>query len=158
MIKLSGNVGSVLKRKGSEVWFVTPDQTVYEAVERMADKGVGALLVISADKLVGIISERDYTRKVILSGKSSKTTLVNEIMTSPVISVTPDQTVDECMNIITRNRIRHLPIMENEKVLGVVSIGDLVEWIVSAQEETIEHLQKNYIPLASTPPSGRTVG
>jgi len=158
VIRPSSMVGSVLKRKGSEVWFVTSDRTVYEAIERMADKGVGALLVISADKLVGIISERDYTRKVILSGKSSKTTLVNEIMTSPVISVTPDQTVDECMNIITRNRIRHLPIMENEKVLGVVSIGDLVEWIVSAQEETIEHLQKNYIPLASTPPSGRTVG
>ena len=144
MIKLSGNVGSVLKRKGSEVWFVTPDQTVYEAIERMADKGVGALLVISADKLVGIISERDYARKVILRGKSSRTTLVEEIMTSQVIFVTPDKAVDECMGIMTRNRIRHLPIIENEKVLGVVSIGDLVKWIVSEQEETIKHLH-NYI-------------
>ena len=144
MIKLSGTVGSVLKQKGSQVWLVTPDQTVYEAIEKMADMGVGALLVISTGKLVGIISERDYARKVILQGKSSMTALVKEIMTSPVIFVTLDQSVDECMGIMTRNRIRHLPIMENEKVLGVVSIGDLVKWVVSEQEETIEHLQ-NYI-------------
>ena len=144
MVKLTGVVGSVLKRKGSDVWFVEPDQTVYEAIERMADKGVGALLVISADKLVGIISERDYARKVILKGKSSKTTHVSEIMTNPVIVVTPDESVDECMSILTKNRIRHLPVMEAEKVLGVVSIGDLVKWVVSEQGETIEHLQ-NYI-------------
>ena len=144
MVKLTGVVGSVLKRKGSDVWCVAPDQTVYEAIERMADKGVGALLVISADKLVGIISERDYARKVILKGKSSKTTHVSEIMTNPVIVVTPDESVDECMGILTKNRIRHLPVMEAEKVLGVVSIGDLVKWVVSEQGETIEHLQ-NYI-------------
>jgi CBS domain-containing protein len=144
MVKVTGTVRSILKHKGSEVWFVTPDQTVYEAIERMADKAVGALIVISDGKLAGIISERDYARKVILKGRSSRTTLVKEIMTSPVIFVAPGQTVDECMDIMTRNRIRHLPIMENEKVLGIVSIGDLVKWVVSEQEETIEHLQ-NYI-------------
>jgi CBS domain-containing protein len=144
MIKMSGTVRSVLKRKGSEVWFVTPDQTVYEAIERMADKAVGALLVISDGKLVGIISERDYARKVILKGRSSRSTLVKEIMTSPVIFVTPVHAVDECMDIMTRNRIRHLPIVDNEKVLGIVSIGDMVKWVISEQEETIEHLH-NYI-------------
>jgi CBS domain-containing protein len=143
-IKISGTVGSVLKRKGGEVWFVTPDHTVYEAIEKMADKSVGALLVIAERKIAGIISERDYARKVILKGRSSKSTLVKEIMSSPVIAVTSNESVDECMSIMTTNRIRHLPVMENETVLGVVSIGDLVKWLVSEQEETIEHLQ-NYI-------------
>ncbi len=144
MIKMSGTVDALLNRKGRAVWSVRPEQTVYEAIEMMAEKSVGALLVISDGKLAGIISERDYARKLILKGKSSKTAVVREIMTSPVIFVTPAQTVDECMEIMTGHRIRHLPVMENEKVLGVVSIGDLVKWIVSEQEETIEHLH-NYI-------------
>ena len=144
MVKLSGTIGSVLKRKGSAIWSVTPRQTVYDAIAMMADKGVGALLVVSAGKLVGIISERDYARKVILKGKSSATTLVDEIMTSPVIVVTLHHTVDACLELMTKDRIRHLPVMEGDQLLGIVYIGDLVKWVVSEQEETIQHLE-NYI-------------
>ena len=138
------NVHLILKNKGSQIWSLAPDATVYEAISTMAEKNVGALLVVSEGKLVGIISERDYARKVILKDKSSKKTLVGDIMTSPVITVTPGHTVDECMQIMTDNRIRHLPVIEGEKLVGTISIGDLVKAIISTQAETIQQLD-NYI-------------
>lgn len=143
-MQIYDTVRDILKRKGQEVWSVSPDVSVYRAIEMMAEKHIGALLVISEEKLTGIISERDYARKVILKGKSSKETPVREIMTSPVIFVEPSHSVDECMRIVTEKRIRHLPVVENEKVIGVVSIGDLVNWIMSAQEHTIQQLE-NYV-------------
>ena len=142
--RIRGEISEVLKHKGNNVWSLAPDQTVYEAIEKMAEKGIGALLVLSQGVPVGIISERDYARKVILRGKSSRTTLVNEIMTSPVLTVTPNQAVGECMAIMSHNRIRHLPVAQDGRILGIVSIGDIVKWIVAQQEDMIDHLQ-NYI-------------
>ena len=137
---MAETVRSILKNKGSNVWSLTPDATVYDAIAMMADKGVGALLVILEGSLVGIVSERDYARKVILKGKSSVETRVREIMTGSVVTVSPDYTVDECMRVVTKHRIRHLPVVEAGRVVGVISIGDLVNTIISAQAETINHL------------------
>jgi CBS domain-containing protein len=139
-MNLIDTIGLVLKQKGQKVWHISPETCVYDAIEMMADKHAGALLVVVEGTLVGVVSERDYARKVILQGKSSKETQVKEIMTSPAVFVTPQQSVEDAMRIMTEKHIRHLPVVENGIILGVVSIGDMVKWIISAQEHTISQL------------------
>lgn len=136
----TAKIGMLLGTKSGVVWSVSPSATVFDAITEMADKGVGALLVMSEGRLLGIISERDYTRKVILKGHSSREMRVEEIMTRDVVTSTAEKTVEEAMRLMTERRIRHLPVLEGERVAGVVSIGDLVKWTISAQEETIAHL------------------
>jgi CBS domain-containing protein len=140
-MELKETLASVLAGKRREVWSIAPQATVYQAIVLMAEKSVGALLVMSGDQLDGIVSERDYARKIILLDKASRTTSVKEIMSKAVFTVTPDHTVSDCLQIMTEHRIRHLPVMENGRVAGIVTIGDLVKWLASKQAETIEHLQ-----------------
>ena len=137
----NGSIKEILDHKGAAVWTVTPDTTVFEAIQLMSEKNIGALLVTERDKLVGILSERDYTRKVALKGKTSKELKVREILSDHVLSVTPGHTVEECLRLMTENRVRHLPVLDGEKITGVVSIGDLVNWIISTQSTTIRQLE-----------------
>jgi len=135
-------VKDILRTKGHRVWSIAPDATVYEALELLAEKNVGAVLVMEGNRLVGIFSERDYARKVVLRGKASRTTLVREVMTERVIYVVPEETAEECMALMTDKRVRHLPVLEGDQVIGVVSIGDVVKGIISEQEFLIEQLER----------------
>jgi CBS domain-containing protein len=146
---VSNTVDSILRHKGHDIWSVSPDDSVFQAISLMADQSIGALVVIADGALVGIVSERDYARKVVLQGRSSKDTRVRDIMTSPVFSVGPTHTVDDCMRIITNKRIRHLPVVQGEKILGLVSIGDLVRSVISTQGETIQYLQEYIVGRSS---------
>ena len=132
----------LLERKGSEVYSVGPEDSVLDAIRSMAERHVGALLVMRGAELVGIVSERDYARKVILLGRSSADTRVRQIMSSPVTTVTPAHTVNECMKIVTEQRVRHLPVLEHGRVVGVVSIGDLVKAVIEDQQQQIEQLER----------------
>ena len=144
-------IREILNSKGGSVWSIQPEATVFQAIQMMADKNVGALLVTKGEKLVGIISERDYTRKVALMGRSSKDTSVKDILSGRVVTASPDHTIEDCMKLMTEHRVRHLPVLEGNRILGVVSIGDLVNRIISAQNSAIEQLE-TYITGFPTPP------
>jgi CBS domain-containing protein len=138
---VSGNIGAILGQKGREIFSVRPDSTVFDAVSLLAEKNVGALLVMDGDRLVGLLSERDYTRKVMLRGKRSRETTVAEIMSTDLKVVHPREAVEECLRLMTDKRVRHLPVLDGDKVVGVISIGDLVKWVISCQSAAIAHLE-----------------
>lgn len=141
-MKTSVPISALLHHKGSTVWSVQPESTVFDAIKLMAEKNIGALLVLSRGTLVGVFTERDYARKIALHGKSSKETLVKEILSRNVVTASPADSVEDCMRLMTENRVRHLPVMQNEEVVGIVSIGDLVNYIISAQDATIAQMEQ----------------
>ena len=141
-MKTTFPISSVLFQKPSALWSVAPEATVFEAIKLMAEKNIGALLVMSGGSVAGVFTERDYTRKVALHGKNSKETRVWEIMTGEIISVTPDDSVEECMKLMTEKRVRHLPVVEGANVVGIISIGDLVNWTISVQNVAIEQMEQ----------------
>ncbi len=135
-------LSQLLHGKGNQVWSIGPDATVYDAIHLMAEKGIGALVVLKDESLVGVISERDYARDVVLKDRSSKETLVKEIMSDKVVYADPHQTVDECLAVMTEKRIRHLPVMDGDQMIGLVSMGDLVKVIIAEQKLTIDQLER----------------
>lgn len=141
-MEIVGTISNILSDKNPQVWSIKPDATVYEAIEMMAARNIGALPVVDGRRLLGILSERDYTRKVILKGKSSKKTLVNEIMSAPSAVVHMNDTVGDCMRLMTEKHVRHLPVLEEGELVGILSIGDVVKWVISAQTATIDQLTK----------------
>jgi CBS domain-containing protein len=138
---IPGTIDSLLKMKPYPVWSVHPDATVFDAIQLMSDKNIGALPVMNGDQLMGMFSERDYTRKVVLKGKSSKATAVREIISTPVVSVGLHHSVEECMRLMTEHRVRHLPVLEGGRMVGIVSIGDLVNYIISAQHVALTQME-----------------
>jgi len=144
-IRFDEPVRTLLRTKGrNQVWSITPDETVYRAIEIMSERQIGCLVVLIGGQLAGIVSERDYARKVILKGRSSQETRVRDIMTTPALFVTPEKTVADAMRIMTDRRVRHLPVLERDNIVGMLSIGDLVNWVMTSQQQTIKHLH-NYI-------------
>lgn len=141
-MEIVGTVTHLLGEKGPHIWTIEPDATVYHAIEMMSEKNIGALPVVNGRRLLGILTERDYTRKVILKGKSSKSTAVNDIMTKTPVVADSNDTVGDCMRLMTEKHVRHLPILKNGELQGIVSIGDVVKWIISAQTATIDQLTK----------------
>jgi CBS domain-containing protein len=141
-MKFSVPISSVLHHKSKALWSITPEATVFEAVKLMAEKNIGARLVMSGGRLVGMFSERDYARKIVLQGKSSKETRVREAFTGAVITVKPDDLIEDCMKLMTEHRVRHLPVMDKENVVGIISIGDLVNWTISAQDAQIAQMEQ----------------
>ncbi len=137
-------VRKVLSNKGGHVWRIAPQATAYEALQLMADRDIGALLVVDGEDIVGVFSERDYARKVILKGRSSKVTSVGELMNSPVFYIEPDKTIEECMALMTAKRMRHLPVLEHGRLIGMISIGDVVNALITEQKITISDLE-NFI-------------
>jgi CBS domain-containing protein len=138
---ITGVLNELLAHKSSQIWTALPEATVFEAIQLMADKNIGAVLVMSGDTLLGVFSERDYARKVALKGKTSRETQVREVIGTPPVTATPTDTIEACMKLMTAHRVRHLPVLEGGRVVGLVSIGDLVNWIINAQSATINQLE-----------------
>jgi|SRR6476646_1583244 len=141
---VAGNIGVILNEKPREIFSVSPNQTVFEAIQLLDQKNIGALLVMDGSKLVGMFTERDYTRKITLHGKRSRETKISEVMTSDLKLTSPQDSIDSCLRLMTDKRIRHLPVMDDSKVIGIISIGDLVKHVIASQSAAIAHLE-NYI-------------
>jgi CBS domain-containing protein len=135
-------ISSILFHKTTALWSIAPEATVFDAIKLMAEKNIGALLVLSGGRLAGLFTERDYARKIVLHGKNSKQTQIFEILPKETLTVTPDDSVEDCMKLMTENRVRHLPVMEGPNVVGIISIGDLVNWIISTQNAAIEQMEQ----------------
>lgn len=140
-MEIHGTVRDILKGKGGDVWTTTPQNSVYEALHLMGEKNIGALVVVEGDEVIGVLSERDYSRKVVLEGRASRDTLVDTILARPAITVQSSETIEKCMQLMTSRRIRHLPVVDDGRLVGLVSIGDLVSWVMHSQRHTILQLQ-----------------